>query len=69
MLVPPCRYAGGELRTFWHSDYFRSAEGIPGVPAFTPDERALLDTYDAIAADPDDFARDLHCRVFRRGDE
>jgi hypothetical protein len=52
VLVPPCRYAGGELRTFWHSDYFRSAEGIPGVPAFTPDERALLDTYDAIAADP-----------------
>ncbi|MFN7955980.1 MAG: TauD/TfdA family dioxygenase [bacterium] len=50
--VPPCRYAGGELRTFWHSDYFRSAERVPGVPALTDDERALLDAYDAIAADP-----------------
>lgn len=50
--VPPARFAGGELRTFWHSDYFRSAEHVPGVPPFTAEERELLDTYDAIAADP-----------------
>lgn len=50
--VPPARYASGELRTFWHSDYFRSAERVPGVPPFTAEDRELLDTYDAIAADP-----------------
>ena len=27
--VPPCRYAGGRLRTFYHSDYFRSVERHP----------------------------------------
>ena len=25
MPVPPCRFADGRLRTFYHSDYFRSA--------------------------------------------
>ncbi len=50
--VPPCRFAAGELRTFWHSDYFRSAEGLPGVPRLDAGARALLDEYDAIAADP-----------------
>ena len=33
--VVPCRYAGGELRTFYHSDYFRSAVRHPEVPPFT----------------------------------
>ena len=45
--VPPCRYAAGELRTFWQSDYYRSA----GHP-LTAEENDLLDTYDAIAAEP-----------------
>lgn len=51
--VPPCRFARGELRTFWHSDYFRSAEQVPGVPALTREDRDLLDAYDAIAAEPE----------------
>ncbi len=50
--VAPCRYAGGELRTFWQSDYFRSVERIAHVAPLTPDEEAVLDTYDAIAGDP-----------------
>ncbi len=50
--VPPCRFAAGELRTFWHSDYFRSAESVPGVPRLDAEARALLDAYDEIAADP-----------------
>lgn len=51
--VPPCRYADGVLRTFYHSDYFRSAPRHEEVPDFTPEERQLLDTYEEIAVDPD----------------
>jgi len=50
--VPPCRAAGGRLRTFYHSDYFRSAVRHPDVPPFTDDERLLLDLYEELAADP-----------------
>ena len=47
--LPPCRYAGGVLRTFYHADYFRTAEQHPGAPRLNETERALLDAYDAIA--------------------
>ncbi len=50
--IPPCRYAGGSLRTFWHSEYFRSAERHEGVH-LTKSEHDLLDLYDAIAASPE----------------
>ncbi|HSP96369.1 MAG TPA: TauD/TfdA family dioxygenase [Candidatus Dormibacteraeota bacterium] len=50
--VPPCRYAGGRLRTFYHSDYFRSVERHPQAPRFTAAERELMDLYEAIANDP-----------------
>ena len=51
--VVPCRYAKGTLRTFYHSDYFRSAVRHPDVPPFTEDERDLLDLYEAIANEPE----------------
>jgi hypothetical protein len=51
--VVPCRYAAGVLRTFWHSDYFRSVVRHPDVPPFTAAERELLDLYEAIAAEPE----------------
>ena len=51
--VPPCRFAGGRLRTFYHSDYFRSAVRHPEVPPFDERERALLDLYEEIAASPE----------------
>ena len=50
--VPPCRYAAGTLRTFWHSDYFRSAERHEGV-RLTAVQNELLDLYDEIAASPE----------------
>ncbi|MEQ9144180.1 MAG: TauD/TfdA family dioxygenase [Parvibaculaceae bacterium] len=53
--IPPCRYAGGKLRTFYHSDYFRSAQRHADLPRFTPEEQDLLDTYEAIAAEPGIF--------------
>jgi hypothetical protein len=51
--VVPCRHAGGQLRTFYHSDYFRSVVRHADVPPFTDDEQTLLDLYEAIANEPD----------------
>lgn len=51
--IAPCAYAGGTLRTFWHSDYFRSAPRHASVAPLTTDELALLDLYDELAASPE----------------
>lgn len=51
--VPPCRYAGGRLRTFYHSEYFRSASRHADVGALDAGALALLDLYDELAASPD----------------
>jgi Taurine catabolism dioxygenase TauD, TfdA family len=51
--IPACRYAGGQLRTFWQADYFRSAHEYERAPSFDDDERAVLEAYDAIAARPE----------------
>jgi alpha-ketoglutarate-dependent taurine dioxygenase len=51
--VPPCRFAAGQLRTFYHSDYFRSVVRHPEVGPFSEEERALLDLYEEIAGSPD----------------
>jgi hypothetical protein len=48
-----CRYADGRLRTFWHSDCFRSSHEYERAPAFDPRSRAALDAYDAIASRPE----------------
>ena len=50
--VIPCRFADGRLRTFYHSDYFRSVTRHADVPRFTTAERELLDLYESIAAEP-----------------
>jgi hypothetical protein len=49
--VAPCRFSGSELRTFYHSEYFRSVERLEGV-SLSDAERTVLDIYDAVAADP-----------------
>jgi hypothetical protein len=51
--IPPCRFAEGTLRTFYHSDYFRSVQRYDDVAAFTNDELALLDLYEEIASSPE----------------
>jgi hypothetical protein len=53
--VPPCRFEAGRLRTFYHSDYFRSVVRHPDVAALGDVERDLFDTYEAIAALPEFF--------------
>ena len=48
--VVPCRFAGGRLRTFYHSDYFRSVVRHADVPELTDEERTFLDLYQEIAS-------------------
>jgi len=47
--VTPCRFDDGQLRTFYHSDYFRSARGFRGAPMLSAADRSLLDLYNEIA--------------------
>ena len=49
--VVPCRHAAGALRTFYHSDYFRSVDRHADA-ALSELERDLLDAYDEIAETP-----------------
>ncbi len=51
--IAPCRFADDKLRTFYHSDYFRTVSENTGAPPLTNDEHALLDLYDEIAGSPD----------------
>jgi len=50
--VSPCRYAAGRLSTFYHSDYFRSAERHDDVE-IPPRDRELLDLFETIANHPE----------------
>jgi hypothetical protein len=50
--VPPCRFAEGRLRTFYHSDYFRSVQRHEDAARHTDLERELLDRYEEIARTP-----------------
>ncbi|HSW14362.1 MAG TPA: TauD/TfdA family dioxygenase [Solimonas sp.] len=56
--IAPCRYAAGELRSFWQSDYYRTVQNVAHVPRLTGQEQELLDAYDAIAGDPE-FCLDM----------
>ena len=50
--IPPCRYAGGALRTFYHADYFRSVTRHAEVGELGETEQRLFDRYEAIANEP-----------------
>lgn len=50
MTLAPCRYAGGQLRTFYHSDYLRTAQQHRGAAPLGAQEEELLTLYDEIAA-------------------
>jgi len=52
-LQPCCLGEDGALRTFYHSEYFRSAARLPEVGALPAHHEALLDRYDALGASPD----------------
>lgn len=46
--IPPCRFADGVLRTFYHGDYFRTSAQQPGAPQLSTFDHEVLDAYDAI---------------------
>ena len=48
-----CRFDAGRLRTFYHTDYFRSVVGFAGESMLRSEDRAVLDLYNEIAATPD----------------
>lgn len=50
--IPPCRFSEGRLRTFYHGDYFRSAQQHPKAPPLEARQLDLLDTYDSISNEP-----------------
>jgi hypothetical protein len=50
--VRPCAFDSGSLRTFYHTDYFRSAADAKGESLLTPGDREVLDLYNAIADSP-----------------
>lgn len=50
-LIPPCRYSEGELRTFYHSDYFHSVERHEDV-TLSEAETTILDFYDETGLQP-----------------
>lgn len=52
-LQPCCMGADGVLRTFYHSEYFRSAARLPDIGPLPEPKLSLLDRYDAIGASPD----------------
>jgi hypothetical protein len=48
--IPPARFSeDGALRTFYHSEYFRSVARLPEVGPLAPERLRLLDRYDALA--------------------
>lgn len=63
-LQPCCFGEDGVLRTFYHSEYFRSASRLAEVGALPEHQQNLLDRYDALAASPD-FHLDMR---LERGD-
>ena len=50
--IPIACFADDHLRTFYHSEYFRSVERLEGV-SLSKEEREILDFYDETAAEPD----------------
>ena len=47
--IQACAYDGEMLRTFFHSDYFRTGARQAGAPPMSPQDWDLLDRYDEIA--------------------
>ncbi len=60
--IQPACFQSGVLRTFWHSDYYRSAYQHDGIPPLDEAGVALLDRYEALAMDPE-FHLDMELRA------
>jgi hypothetical protein len=51
-LQPSCFGDDGVLRTFYHSEYFRSAERLPEIGRLPDTHRRALNRFDALASSP-----------------
>jgi Taurine catabolism dioxygenase TauD, TfdA family len=51
--IPPCRFDGELLRTFYHSDYFRSVVRHADAPPIDGAALELLELFEAIAEQPE----------------
>ena len=51
--LPPLRFDGENLRTFYHSDYFRSAKRFTQIKQQVEKYETVLDHYEQIAMRPD----------------
>ena len=51
--LPPLRFDGAVLRTFWHQEYFRTVARHAGCGPLDPVLVAALDAYDQVADRPD----------------
>ncbi|WP_379553439.1 TauD/TfdA family dioxygenase [Qipengyuania sp. DGS5-3] len=60
--IQPACYSGGVLRTFWHSEYFRSAYQHDGIPPIDDAGKTLLDRYEALAMDSE-FHLDMELKA------
>ncbi|MCH2174045.1 TauD/TfdA family dioxygenase [Myxococcota bacterium] len=59
--IPPCRFASGTLRTFFHGDYYRSAQRHEGAIRLGPEGERLLDLYEEIGNE-EDISLDMDLR-------
>lgn len=62
--VDPGAFDGAALRTFFHSEYMRTAQRYPDIPRLTHAQDELLGLYDQLAESPE-FRLDMD---FRPGD-
>jgi len=51
--LPICAFGGGQLRTFYHSDYMHSVTRLKEAGPLTKDEADILALYDELAGSPD----------------
>jgi hypothetical protein len=52
-IQPCCHGKDGVLRTFYHSEYFRSAQRLEEIGSLPASHLRLLDRYDALAGSPE----------------
>ena len=51
--VQPSAYYQGRLRTFYHSEYMRTVQRYPAIPALTERQLEILDLYRQLTASPE----------------
>lgn len=53
--IEPCRYAAGQLKTFYHCDYFNSAFAYEHIDAPSAEESRILELFETLAGQADNY--------------